>query len=375
MAWLRDSDDYTQRPEWDGVSYEARWHYRCMLEFCSRSRRWDGRLPLERARRVSDVPDPDRCIAELEAIGYAIVTRNPPVDNPGSDADVTRNVTSHVTSQNASHVTPETVTLPRIDEHIPPKGMRNNAPASKIRMQRKRAHDRGEHHLCLPQNCPHAGPPQPPPGSSEVARNTDSVTRNSGTGLNQSSRSTTEPPADDDESSQSGRVGGPGGGPERGVTRNGQTDAERDEIQNRKGATWLTQHWPGVDEQVAAHVIGRLRDEAAARQIPIQHMVRYLERMQKAGDLAAYVGAAFDHFDRLEAEQQPPSLQAIPGQVASSDDVARPLPLFLQAVPDETPEHPAETPELTEAEREALRAEREALLAPFRQRYRTQRGG
>ncbi|MGI5201687.1 hypothetical protein ACQEU6_08905 [Spirillospora sp. CA-108201] len=290
MAWLRDSDDYTQRVEWDGVSYEARWHYKAMIEHCSRSRRWDGRLPLEQALRASDVPDPDRCIAELEAIGYAIVTRN---------------VTSHVTSQSPSRVTLGTVTLPRIDEHIPPRGMRDNAPNSKLRMQRKRAHDRGEHHLCLPKNCPHARPADDPAGET---RDTGSVTRNPGTGRDRSSRSRVESNEDTssgDEIGQSGLVGGAGGGA-RDVTRNTDPRPEPggefgDEVQDRRGIRWLTENL-NAGALTAALVVQQVRADARARGIPINSMPGYLASMHEHGDLTDVLMTAED---RIEGRARP----------------------------------------------------------------------
>lgn len=145
MSWTRYDDLFTERPEFDGLSYEARWHYIALVQMCSRARRWDGELPLVRARRASDVPDPDRCHDELEVAG--LVTRN---ESRGY-----------------------AVTIVNADEYLPPKSIRENAERSKLRMRRKRAHDRGDHGLCLPENC-----------ASAPAENGDTpnVTSNPGTG-------------------------------------------------------------------------------------------------------------------------------------------------------------------------------------------------
>ncbi|MGO4662911.1 hypothetical protein AB4Z14_13675 [Terrabacter sp. 2TAF16] len=43
----------------------------------------------------------------------------------------------------------QTVRLPRIHDHVPPPGVRRNTEASRIRMRRKRAHDAGDHSMCL----------------------------------------------------------------------------------------------------------------------------------------------------------------------------------------------------------------------------------
>jgi hypothetical protein len=133
---LRYSDDFTTDHAWDGVSYEARWHYHAMVEECSQARRWDGRLPLVRARRCSDVPDPDKCVGELTANGWVRMEL-------------------------------ESVVVLNVDDHLPPPHVRNNAELSKLRMRRMRAHRAGDHRLCDAGKCEHV---------------TQDVTRNTGTG-------------------------------------------------------------------------------------------------------------------------------------------------------------------------------------------------
>ena len=137
VSWTRYDDLFTERPEFDGLSFEARWHYVALIQACSRARRWNGQLPVVRARRASDVPDPDQCHEDLSAAGLV-------------------------------KIDDETIGLPYAVEHLPPKSIRNNAAASKVRMRRKRQHDAGNHSDCLPRNCPHAV--------------TAHVTRNTGTG-------------------------------------------------------------------------------------------------------------------------------------------------------------------------------------------------
>jgi hypothetical protein len=121
MTWVRYDDGFTGRPTWDGISYEARWHYLALVEVCCRQQRLDGCLPLELAHRVSDVPHPDACLVELTSGGWLKV-----------DAD--------------------TVTVLLIDEHIPPPSVRLNAQQSKERMrrmrERKRLHGMGDHSFC-----------------------------------------------------------------------------------------------------------------------------------------------------------------------------------------------------------------------------------
>jgi hypothetical protein len=138
-------------PAWDGVSYAARWHYLCLVQACSRAQRWDGRLPETRASRVSDVDKPVECVVELVNAGLLYF----------DEGDVV---------------------IVRIEDHIPPKSIRNNANDSKIRMQRKRAHDRGDHSLCLPKRCPKA---------TVTGAVTSPVTRNARTGQDRTATTAT----------------------------------------------------------------------------------------------------------------------------------------------------------------------------------------
>jgi hypothetical protein len=142
MSWERFDDGFTDRPIWDGVSYEARWHYHALVGICCRQRRWDGLMPLPVARRASDVSDPDKCHAELERVGLV-------------------------------YVVADTVKLPHIDEHVPSPGVRANAVQAAVRMrahrERSRLHAAGDHSRCLPGKC-------------ESRDSSNDVTKNVGTG-------------------------------------------------------------------------------------------------------------------------------------------------------------------------------------------------
>jgi hypothetical protein len=128
MSWASFGDQYTRQGLWDHVSYEARWHYHALVEECVRGHRWDGRLPLSVARRASDVPDPDKAHAELEAVAML-------------------------------YVVADTVELPYIGHHIPPPGDRPETllprKAENQREYRLRKCERGEHSKdCPPAICP-----------------------------------------------------------------------------------------------------------------------------------------------------------------------------------------------------------------------------
>lgn len=162
MSWLRYSDDWTTDRAWDGISYEARWHYMTMVEECSQARRWDGRLPVTRALRTSDVADPDKCIHELAANGWVDLAA-------------------------------DTVTIVLIDDHVPPEGQRDeNLLPRKARNQaayRLRRCERGEHSRYCPRSCP-------------AKRVTARVTGNTGTGRDGTVRETLNEEKQEEDVSQ-----------------------------------------------------------------------------------------------------------------------------------------------------------------------------
>lgn len=150
MSWLRYSDDFAEWSEWDHTPLSARWGYVVLIQACSRGKYWDGRLPKKKAiaALMAQVDDPQKVIEQLESVSLAHEERGR-----------------------------LTIILPRIDDHIPPAYVRDNAEKSKVRMRRKRAHDAGRHDECLPEYCP------------EAPTVTDLVTRNAGTGRGSSSTS------------------------------------------------------------------------------------------------------------------------------------------------------------------------------------------
>ena len=150
MTWTRLDDLWVDGTELAELSYEDRWHYLCLIQFCSRTQRYDGILRVADARRSSDLDDPDAALDRLVAIG--LVHRQPD----------------------------GRVKVGRIDEHIPPPSVRNAADASRVRKQRSRAHKNGDHSMCLPEHCEHTRVDKQ---TGEVTSPvTPRVTRDTGTG-------------------------------------------------------------------------------------------------------------------------------------------------------------------------------------------------
>lgn len=151
MSWLRFSDDFTDWPEWDMASVEARWAYVCLVQACSRGKYWDGCLPKKRAMAalVAQLDDPQQALERLAILSLIHEDRGSQV-----------------------------IKLPRIHEHVPPPGVRKNTEASRVRMRRKRAHDSGDHSACL-ETC----------SASVTDLVTPVVTRNTRTGQDGTSRS------------------------------------------------------------------------------------------------------------------------------------------------------------------------------------------
>lgn len=167
MSWTRLDDSWTDLPELEDQPYDTRWHYLAMVQFCSRTKKYDGVLRMADARRASDVHEPDRCIQELVAVGLV------------------------------EEISTGMFKLLRIDDHIPPPSVRENAERTKERMQamrqRKSLHAVGNHSECLPGNGTTAGKCQHAPVTESVTRNepsnksnpvpvTEIVTRNLRTG-------------------------------------------------------------------------------------------------------------------------------------------------------------------------------------------------
>jgi hypothetical protein len=109
------------------MSYETRWHYHAVIEFCCRTDRYDGVIRAVDAQRCSDVDDPVTALAELAAAGLAEVD------------DVAR-----------------TVRVVRIDQHVQPPHLRDpqRKQRQKEKSRRHREHRKGNHFYCLPENMP-----------------------------------------------------------------------------------------------------------------------------------------------------------------------------------------------------------------------------
>lgn len=119
MTWTRLDDGFTDRPIFEDLSYEARWHYLAMVSFCSRTSRYDGFIRAADARRCSDVPDPAAVLTELNSLGL-------------------------VAPRDGGYL------LPLIDEHVPPPHLRDETrkQSQRERKQRERQHKKGDHTYC-----------------------------------------------------------------------------------------------------------------------------------------------------------------------------------------------------------------------------------
>lgn len=149
MSCLRYSDDFTDWPEWDMATLDARWAYVCLVQACSRGKYWDGRLPKKKAMAalVAQLDDPQQA---LERLGFL----------------------SLVHKERASQV----IVIPRIHEFVPPPHVRTSTARTKVRVRRHRAHQSGDHSQCL-ETC--ADSPLSQPVTADV---TGDVTRYIGTG-------------------------------------------------------------------------------------------------------------------------------------------------------------------------------------------------
>ena len=128
MSWLSFDDGYTRQRVWDGMPYEARWHYHAVVERCCDTRRYDGVLPWPLALRCSDVPEPMDAVKVLIAAGL--------LADRGSD-----------------------IVVLDIDHFLPPESERpeNKLPRKRANTaeSRRRKCERGDHDRhCPSKTCP-----------------------------------------------------------------------------------------------------------------------------------------------------------------------------------------------------------------------------
>lgn len=143
MSWTRLDDLWTDSSFFDDLSFPDRWHYLAMIQFCSRTGKFDGRIRLVDAKRCSDHPDPTQALSNLESAEL--------VQGMGS-----------------------TVRVLKIEDHIPPPSVRNKQEDDRKRKQRQRKHKEGDHSMCLTEHCENA--PLPKEGS-DVTRDKGSDPR------------------------------------------------------------------------------------------------------------------------------------------------------------------------------------------------------
>jgi len=126
MPWTRLDDGWTEQSVLADLSFEARWHYLCMIQFCSRTKHFDGFIRAVDAMRCSDVTDPEKSLRELIDVGLIVADQ--------------RGYMVH-----------------RMEEdHAPPVWVRNRTESNKLAKRRQRSHEAGDHSLCLPERCGHA---------------------------------------------------------------------------------------------------------------------------------------------------------------------------------------------------------------------------
>ncbi|MDQ1059749.1 hypothetical protein QFZ23_003650 [Arthrobacter globiformis] len=124
MPWTRLDDGWTEQSVIAALSFEARWHYLCLIQFCSRTKRFDGYIRAVDAKRCSDVTEPDAALKQLTDVGLILF------DDQGG------------------------YVVHRMEEdHAPPPWVRNRTESNKQAKRRQRSHDAGDHSLCLPGGC------------------------------------------------------------------------------------------------------------------------------------------------------------------------------------------------------------------------------
>lgn len=150
MTWTRLDDCWTDDPVINDLPLQDRWHYLALIQFCSRTKKYDGCLRAVDAYRCSDHPDARGAVQRMAALGLVTIA--------GANVKVLR-----------------------IDEHIPPPSVRESSERAAVRVRRSRQHKAGDHSQCLPKYCPEASAAAPPV-TPDVTRNTGSGQVRSGSG-------------------------------------------------------------------------------------------------------------------------------------------------------------------------------------------------
>jgi hypothetical protein len=177
VTWLSFDDGYTRQPVWENISYDTRWHFHALIEFCGATRRYSGRVRLADALRCSDVPDPQRCLTELFQSGLVV--------NLGAEVEVAD-----------------------VDNYLPPEAQRDESLLPRKRANqaayRRRRCESGRHD----KNCP---PSSCPVKLARAQERDQRVTGNAGTGRVGSGSTKTEGLVEDRTSSGYSRRAGAGG--------------------------------------------------------------------------------------------------------------------------------------------------------------------
>lgn len=153
MTWTRLDDLWTEQKEITDMSFEARWHYLCLIQACSRSMRTDGVIREVDALRCSDVEEPRAAMNEIYKAGLIQVAA-------GGNGK-------------------KTVKLLRVDDHLPSASTIAKTEADRIRQQRSRKHKSGDHSMCYRQRCDQGVLDEPTPSrvTSHVTVTPDDVSR------------------------------------------------------------------------------------------------------------------------------------------------------------------------------------------------------
>jgi len=123
MTWTRLDDHWTEQKAIADLSLAARWHYLCLIQLCSRSDRYDGVVRMVDSLRCSDVEDPKVAMNEIHQAGLV------------------------------KRIDDRSIVLVFIDQHVPPPSVRKKAESDRVRKQRQRLHEAGDHSTCYRQRC------------------------------------------------------------------------------------------------------------------------------------------------------------------------------------------------------------------------------
>lgn len=136
MSWTKTDDNWSVKRQVEGLNFEEQGYLFALIQYCSRGDNFEGRIKRFTARTMGECSDVDSILGHLVEVGQA-----------EWDGDY--------------------LVLTQVGEHLPSEEVRDRTAAEREKKRRQRAHAKGDHDLCSPNNCQTLRVPGTVPGTIE----------------------------------------------------------------------------------------------------------------------------------------------------------------------------------------------------------------